>query len=94
MYLVSHMRLELKFCRWAESCRVHLHKSLSVTPWVQTVHGILYDVKTLVARCLEVVFSWQVGPQGPVQTGVVPQVTALGGKKEEGQHQVESQEDE
>lgn len=48
MYLVSHMSLELKFCRWAEGCRVHLHEPLSVTSWVQTVHSILYDVKTFV----------------------------------------------
>ena len=49
MYLVSHMRLELKFCRWAEGRWVHLHEPLSVAPWVQAVNGILYDVKTLVA---------------------------------------------
>lgn len=49
MYLVSHVRLELEFSRWAKGRRVHLHEPLSVTPGVQTVHGILYDVKTLVA---------------------------------------------
>lgn len=49
LYLVSHVRLEFKLCRWAESCRVHLHEPLPVTPWVQTVNGVLYDVKTLMA---------------------------------------------
>lgn len=49
MYLVSHVGLEFKLCRWAESCRVHLHEPLAVTPWVQAVNGILYDVKTLMA---------------------------------------------
>lgn len=81
LYLVSHMRLELKFCRWAKSCRVHLHEPLSVITWVQTVHCILYDVETLMAWCLKVVFSWQVGPQGPVQAGVVAQIAALGERK-------------
>lgn len=49
MYLVSHVRLEFKLCRWAESCRVHLHEPLAVTPWVQAVNGVLYDVETLVS---------------------------------------------
>ena len=57
MYLVSHMRLELKFCRWAEGRRVHLHEPLSVTPGVQTVHSVLYDVQTLVPGRLQVVFG-------------------------------------
>lgn len=49
LYLISHMRLELKFCRRAKSCRVHLHEPLPVAPWVQAVHCILYDVETLMA---------------------------------------------
>lgn len=88
-YLVSHMRLELKFCRWAESRRVHLHEPLSVASWVQTVHSILYDIKTLVAWRLQVVFGWQVGPQGPVQTGVVPQITALEERRQNGPRKME-----
>lgn len=77
MYLISHMRLEIKFGRRAKSCWEHLHEPLSITPRVQTVHSILYDVETFVARRLQVVFSRQVGPQGPVQTGMVSQITAL-----------------
>lgn len=79
------MRLELKFCRWAEGRGEHLHEPLAVTPRVQTVHGVLYDVETLVAWSLQVVFGRQVGAQGPVQAGMVPQITALGERKEEGQ---------
>lgn len=71
------MRLEIKFGRWAKSRWEHLHEPLSITPRVQTVHSILYDVETFVARCLQVVFSRQVGPQGAVETGVVSQITAL-----------------
>lgn len=74
------MRLEVKFGRWAESCGEHLHEPLPVAPRVQTVHGVLDDVQTLVARRLQVVLGRQVGPEGPVQTGVVSQIAALAGR--------------
>lgn len=48
-YLVSHVGLELEFCRWAEGSGVHLHEPLSVAPWIQTVHSIFNDVEPLVA---------------------------------------------
>lgn len=57
MHLVSHVRLELELCRWAEGRGIHFHEPLSVASWVQTVHGIFNDVKTLMARRLKVVFG-------------------------------------
>lgn len=75
------MRLEVKFGRRAEGCGEHLHEPLPVAPRVQTVHGVLDDVQTLVARRLQVVLGRQVGPEGPVQTGVVSQIAALAGKR-------------
>lgn len=72
MHLVSHVRLELKFGRWAESCGKHLHKPLPVTSEVQAVHCILNDVEPLMTRRLKVVLSGQVSPQSSIQTGVVP----------------------
>lgn len=79
-HLVTHVRLELKLGRRAEGCGEHLHEPLPVAPRVQAVHGVLDDVQTLVARRLQVVLGRQVGPEGPVQTGVVAQVAALAGR--------------
>lgn len=75
------MRLELELRRGAKSCGEHLHEPLPVAPRVQTVHGVLDDVQTLMARRLQVVLGRQVGSEGAVQTGVVPQVAALAGRR-------------
>lgn len=79
-HLVPHVRLEVELGRRAKSCGEHLHEPLPVAPRVQTVHGVLDDVQTLVARRLQVVLGRQVGPEGPVQTGVVSQIAALAGR--------------
>lgn len=91
--LVAHVRLELELCRRAESRGEHLHEPLPVTPRVQAVHGVFDDVETLVARRLQVVLGRQVGPQGSVQTCMVPQITALDGKERIEEGLIENQED-
>lgn len=80
--LISHMWLELKFDGWAERGRVHFHETLAVTTGVQTVHCVLNDVQALVTRCLQVIFSREVGPQSSVQRGMISQITTLYRKTE------------
>ncbi len=79
--LVSHMWLELKFEGRAEGGGVHFHEALAVTTQVQTVHRVLNDVQALVTGRLQVIFSWEVGPQSPVQRGMISQITTLHQKK-------------
>lgn len=59
--LISHVWLELKLDRRTESGGIHLHKALTVTARVQTVHGVLDDVQPLVTRRLQVILSREVG---------------------------------
>lgn len=80
--LISHMWLELKFNRRAESSRVHFHEALAVTTGVQTVHRVFNDVQALVTRRLQVIFGREVSPQSPVQRGMISQITTLHKKKE------------
>lgn len=75
--LISHMWLKLKFDGRAEGGRVHFHEALAVTTGVQTVHRVLNDVQALVTRRLQVIFGREVGPQSPVQRGVISQITTL-----------------
>ncbi len=76
------MWLELKFEGRAEGRGVHFHETLPVTTEVQTVHRVLNDVQALVTRRLQVIFGREVGPQSPVQRGMISQITTLHQKKE------------
>lgn len=55
-YLIPHVGLELKLEWRAEDLAAHIHDCVLVTPGVQVVHCILYDVQALMARGLQVIF--------------------------------------
>lgn len=50
------MGLELKLEWWAEDLAAHVHDRVLVTPGVQVVHCILYDIQALMARGFQVIF--------------------------------------
>lgn len=77
MYRVSHMGLEIKASWGAEDIIVGLHQFLLVSVGFQTFCGALQHLQARVLGCLYVLFSRQVGPQGPLQAGMVAKVTAL-----------------
>lgn len=77
MYRVSHMGLEIKASWGAEDIIVGLHQFLLVSVGFQTFRGALQHLQARVLGCLYVLFSRQVGPQGPLQAGMVAKVTAL-----------------
>lgn len=82
-HLVSHVWQVIKAHGRTEHLVVHIHDLVLVAARVQVVHGVLYDVQSLVARRLQVVLGRQVGPQSARQAGVVAKVAALkrGGNK-------------
>lgn len=63
-HLVPHVRQVLKSHRRTEHLVMHIHDLVFVVAGVQVVHGILYDIQSLVARRLQVVLCRQVRPEG------------------------------
>lgn len=63
-HLVPHVRQVLKSHRRTEHLVMHIHDLVLVVAGVQVVHGVLYDIQSLVAGRLQVVLCRQVGPEG------------------------------
>lgn len=76
-HLVPHVRQVLKPHRRTEHLVMHIHDLVFVVTGVQVVHGVLYDVQSLVARCFQVVLRRQVRPEGARQASVVAHVATL-----------------
>lgn len=56
-HLVSHVGQVLEAHGGAEHLVMHIHDLVLVTAGVQVVHGVLYDVQSLVARRLQVILG-------------------------------------
>lgn len=56
-HLISHVWQVFKAHWRTEHLVMHIHDLVLVTAGVQVVHCILYDIQSLVARCLQIVFG-------------------------------------